>query len=598
MMVVSIVFVLYLLLVMVVGAVASRYGRTMEGYFLADRNLGSWVTAISSVASSESGWLVIGLVGMAYVWGAQAIWTVPGVLLGYVCNWYLVAPRLRQQSAALGAITIPGYLQARFGDRWNLIRIIGILIILFCMMFYVAAQFTATGKAFQMAFGKTYGITYTHGVLIGGLITVIYTFVGGFRAVSWTDLIQGLLMAFGLVVLPIVTIVSVGGFGTLFDNLARVSPRVEAVMTDYQGTSVSQFGIEEQPVVIGRGVTLQRELGNDDSYHFQIEILPESESVYINDVSISETKAIAAGDEIQLPDGQEPRRVVFEKVESMVGGRDMIDILGGASGLGLMGWVAGLLGIGLGYPGQPHVLTRYMAAKSQCALNKARIIAIVWGVFALNGAVILGLAARLAIPDLVDPEQAYPSLATSHLPPILGGILLAAIISAMMSTADSQLLVVSSAVARDLIDKTMNLRSRLAPENVEKTLVWITRATVLVVGLLSLALALAEVHMVFWFVLFAWSGLGAAFGPPILLGLFWRKVNTWGAVAGMLTGFIVTVLWKLKLQAWLSSETGLSLYELVPAFFLALFATWFVSLATGGAKEVPEGLHGLESNME
>jgi Na+/proline symporter len=276
----------------------------------------------------------------------------------------------------------------------------------------------------------------------------------------------------------------------------------------------------------------------------------------------------------------------------MVGGPAMVDVNGGAGGAALLGWVIGLLGIGLGYPGQPHVLARYMAARSGAALRRARIIAIVWGCLALYGAVLLGLAARVAVPGLVDPEQAYPSLAITHLPPVLGGILLAAIVSAMMSTADSQLLVVASAVARDFIERILGLRGRLRGATVERTLVWITRATVLAVGFLALILALAEVRMIFWFVLFAWSGLGAAFGPPLLLALFWRRTNVWGAAAGMATGFAMTVWWKTRLQAAFAEATGLSLYELVPAFACALAATWCVSLATPPGP-VPPGLEGL-----
>jgi Na+/proline symporter len=590
---ITVVFLAYLLLVMVVGAVAARYGRTMEGYFLADRGLGAWVTAISSVASSESGWLVLGLVGMAYAWGAQAVWTVPGVLVGYLCNWFLVAPRLRQHSEALGAITIPDFLEARLGDRWKLLRATGIAIILFCLMFYVSAQFTATGKAFHKAFGAAYGITYSHGVLIGGLITIVYTLIGGFRAVSWTDLAQGLLMVFGLIVLPWVTVASIGGFGVLFDRLEQAPQRTEAVMTRVRGTSVEQIGVEEEPRTIAPGVVLRRQGAQEDSYRFLLEVSSSSAEtppqVQLNGEPVGGIKQLAPGDRIETREGQ----VTFDKTVEMIGGRSLTDALGGRPLLGLLGWVIGLLGIGFGYPGQPHVLARYMAARSRGALLRGRLIAIVWGCLALYGAVILGLAARVAVPDLVDPEQAYPSLATTHLPPILGGVLLAAIISAMMSTADSQLLVVSSAVSRDLIDKGFNIRTRLSSATLERRLAWITRATVLLIGVVSLILALAQVRAIFWFVLFAWSGLGAGFGPPILMALFWRRVTLWGAFAGMITGIAITILWKVVLKAVVEEATGLSLYELVPAFLLSLLVTWLVSVLTPTPRSLPPGLEGL-----
>jgi Na+/proline symporter len=207
----------------------------------------------------------------------------------------------------------------------------------------------------------------------------------------------------------------------------------------------------------------------------------------------------------------------------------------------------------------------------------------VWGCLVLYGAVALGNAARLAVPDIIDPEQAYPFLATQLLPPVIAGVVLAAIVSAMMSTADSQLLVVSSAIARDFIQKI------LSPGATERALQLISRVTVLGVGLIALVLAIGEVRAVFWFVLFAWSGLGASFGPPILLSLFWKGTSRIGAAAGMVTGFVVTVAWKLKLKTVVADVTGLSLYELVPAFVLSMLLTWLVSLAFPPARENDPG---------
>ena len=551
----SIVFVLYLVLVMVVGVIASRYGRSMEGYFLADRRLGAWVTAISSTASSESGWLVIGLVGEAYMWGAKAVWTVPGCLLGFVTNW------LRSQSGALGAITVPDFFAERFRDKAQLLRSVGILIILLSLLGYVAAQFTATGKAFQGAFG----ISYQGGVLLGAVITILYTILGGFRAVSWTDLVQGLLMVFGLVVLPIVTISHVGGVGPLYNRLADMPARTEGVFNVTRGARLEQIGVEETPVTLpGEGLILSRAENEDGTYRF----LVEGPAYVLNGASIAGTRELAVGDRIRVA-GTE---VAFEKTYDMVGGKNLVDTLGGAAGAAMLGWVIGLFGIGLGYPGQPHILVRFMAARSRRTIHRARLIALAWGALVLYGAVLLGNAARVAVPSIVDPEQAYPILATQLLPSVLAGIMLAAIVSAMMSTADSQLLVIASAVSRDFIQKI------LSPRASERVLGIITRLTVLVLGLIALLVALVNVRAVFWFVLFAWSGLGSAFGPPMLLSLTWKRTSRAGALAGMLSGFVVTVVWKLKLKAVVAAATGMSLYELVPAFTVSLLMTWIFSL--------------------
>jgi Na+/proline symporter len=560
------VFIAYLLLLLVVGGIAARYGRTMEGFFLADRRLGPWVTAISATASSESGWLVIGLVGEAYMWGAKAVWTACGVLLGYVANWYVVAPRLRAEAKRLGAITVPDFLALRFGDRHHALRLAGVVVIVLCLTGYVAAQLTAAGKAFQGAFG----ISYQVGVLLGAAITIFYTLVGGFRAVSWTDLAQGLLMVIGLAVLPLVTIAHVGGPGALQEKLAATPARTEAVLDVTRGANLEQIGVGDAPVtLIHEGLIFGRE-ETETGHRFMVEG-PAYTLVRAGATRGSGTSGLVEihpGDEIRVAE----TRIAFDRIVEMVGGEDLLDPFGGTAGAAMLGWVIGLFGIGLGYPGQPHILARFKAASSGVTIRHARLIALVWGVIVMYGAIWLGHAARVALPDLLDPEQAYPVLATELMPPILAGILLAAIVAAMMSTADSQLLVVSSAVVRDVIERIV------APRTSERALGRISRLTVLVVGLTALGVALADVRAVFWFVLFAWSGLGAAFGPPILMALFWRRTSWAGALAGVVSGTLVTVLWKLELKDLVASATGLSLYELVPAFAVSMLLTWAVSL--------------------
>ncbi|MBU0518329.1 sodium/proline symporter, partial [bacterium] len=333
------------------------------------------------------------------------------------------------------------------------------LIIFFSMLGYVAAQFTASGKAFEAIFGWP----YVTGVLLGAVIIIIYTLMGGYFAVVWTDLIQGLLMAFGLIIMPVIAFFAVGGA----DAVAAAAPYPEFF----------KWG-------------------------------------------------------------------------------------GGATGSALLGSVVGLLGIGLGYPGQPHVITRYMGAADEAVIQRGKIISMVWGIAVFGGAVMLGLVGRALIPELDDPEHLFPNAALMLLHPILAGIMLSAILSAIMSTASSQLLVAASSVAKDLYE------GLLGKDPGEKKLLTLSRITVLVLGTLAILFALAEVRVIFWFVLFAWSGMGAAFGPIMLLSVSKFKVNFWGALLCMITGFGVTLVWKL---------TGLSesiIYELVPAFFAALLMAW------------------------
>jgi sodium/proline symporter len=466
-----IIYLLYLTVLLSVGFMTRRRTKTVADYFLGGRRVGPWLTAVSSTASSESGWIVLGATGLVYADGLSAWWFMPGCLAGYLINWLFLAGKMRKHSKENNSITIPDYISYSFGDRMHLLRSVAVLIIFFSMLGYVAAQFTASGKAFQAIFDWPY---YT-GVLMGAVIIIIYTLMGGYFAVVWTDLIQGLLMAFGLVIMPVIAFFAVGGMSAI----ATAAPTP-----------------------------------------------------------------------------------------------DFFTFTGGKTGYALLGLVVGLLGIGLGYPGQPHVITRYMGAASDDVIRRGRIISIVWGILVFGGAVLLGLVGRALIPHLDDPEHLFPNAALMLLHPIIAGIMLSAILSAIMSTASSQLLVAASSVVKDLYE------SLIGKDPGEKRLVSLSRITVLVLGILAILFALAEVRVIFWFVLFAWSGMGAAFGPIMLLSVSKFRVNFWGALACMVTGFGVTIVWKL---------TGLSdvvIYELVPAFVLAFMMAWGVTVATRGKNHI------------
>ncbi|MFV2071656.1 MAG: sodium/proline symporter, partial [Thermoanaerobaculales bacterium] len=432
-------------------------------------------------------------------------------------------------SETQGSVTLTDVLTRRWGDPRNVLRITATSIILVCMMGYVAAQMTAAGKAFSSSLGLEGRAGYILGVVIGAAVIILVTSLGGFRAVAWTDLFQGLLVAAALLALPLYAIARIGGFGALFQGLGAIDPHLLS----------------------------------------------------------------AGGDRI---------------------------------GPALWGFVVGQLGIGLGYPGMPHVITRYMATRSDHEVQRLQVIAMLWGVVVFYGAGLVGLAGRVLMPGLEDGEQALMALALELVHPVIAGLLLAAVISAILSTVSSQLLVVASAVSYDLVEETLG-RAR----DDRRSLV-LGRWTVAVVGVIGIGIALTEVRLVFWFVLFAWSGLGAAFAPLVLLALRRRGVNRHGALAGMLTGVGITVAWKLgrdaaenpqifarvwwitiiaaaailvighlarafeigdrvavvaaatlTILAWLIVQRwGMeSLYELVPAFFGAGFAAIAVSAITG-----------------
>lgn len=461
------VVTVYMAILLGIGWAAARLTKSEEDFFLAGRSLGSWVTAISSTAASESGWVVLGAVGMTYTQGVSALWFAPGCLMGYAMNLYWVAPRLRREAARTGALTVPDLLAYRFQDRTHVLRLASVVVIFVSLGGYVAAQMTATGKAMEAILG----VSYRHGMLMAGVVIVAYTLLGGFRAVSWTDFFQGSVMALALVGMPVIVLVKVGGYSAMLASLAAVDPA-------------------------------------------------------------------------------------------------LVTVTGGRTGFALLGFLVGMVGIGLGYPGQPHVLTRYMAAASDEKIRQTQVIAMLWGVLVFYGAGFLGLAGRILMPGLAsggDPEQLFPLLSRQLLPALVAGIMLAAILSAIMSTVSSQLLVAASAISRDLCEEVLGLARG------GRAAVLAGRVAILVLGVAAMLVAISGARVVFWFVLFAWSGMGAGFGPVLLMGLTTDWLTRKGAIAGVITGFVVTVVWK---------QTGLSdtlIYELIPAFVLATVLALLVS---------------------
>ncbi|MEN8163800.1 MAG: sodium/proline symporter [Acidobacteriota bacterium] len=441
---VDVVMVLYLLVLLGIGWLAGRRTHGGDDFHLAGRSLGAWSAGISSTASSESGWVTLGAVGMTYAYGISGLWFAPGCLLGYLVNVYVVAPRLRRLSADQDSVTLTDVITRRWGDPKHVLRVTATTIILLCMMIYVASQMTAAGKAFSTTLDLG-ASGYFWGVIIGAIVITIVTLMGGFRAVAWTDLFQGLLVAAGVVILPLYAVARLGGFGALFQGLAAIDP-------------------------------------------------------------------------------------------------NLLSVGGGRFGPALWGFIVGELGIGLRYPGMPHVVTRYMAARNDQEVRRLRIIAMLWGVAVFYGAGLAGLAGRVMLPDLGDGETALIALALNLVPPVIAGLLLAAVISAVLSTVSSQLLVAASAVSYDIVEGAMNLK-----QDDRRSLI-LGRWTVAVVGLLGVLIALRGETVVFWFVLFAWSGLGASFAPLTLMALRPRLINRYGALACMLTGTGVTVIWKLGIK--------------------------------------------------
>ena len=449
--VVLVTLVLYNALLVGVGLWAHKRNRSVEDFYLGGRRMGPWIAAVSASASSSSAWTLLGVSGAAYAWGLPALWLFPATVGGFLINWAWVAPRLKTLSAGEGALTLSAVVApAGLGEARGAILKVAAIIIVFSFTFYIASQFEAAGKAFESAFQ----LSKQASILIGAAVVLSYTLLGGFWAVSVTDLVQGLLMAGAAVLLPLAALLAVGGVGPLLEGLA------------------------------------------------------------------------AAGG----PSGP----------------------AGQFSGLTGLFFVLGMFGITIGYPGQPHVVNRFMALRDEASLRQGRIIALGWAVIVYTGMLLLGLSARVLFADIPDAEQVFFQTAQRLLPAVMTGVMLAAVLSAIMSTADSQILVTASSISHD-----WQLAGGRSGDGLSRS-----RLTVAIVLAMATALALLWRADIFSRVLFAWVALGAAFGPILVLRLANRAVSARGTLAAMSAGFLSTLV-----LSWFPNAPGDVAERILPFVF-------------------------------
>lgn len=471
-----IMFILYLLVVLIIGLLTTRKTRTIHDFALGGNRLGPVVIAFSERASGESAWLIIGLPGFALVSGLLGLWTAIGCVTGIILSWVIVARPVRQLVGKYGALTLPELFSKRFQDENGSIRWFSSAIIVFFFTFYVAAQFSGAGKVLNV----TFGITHMQGMLIGAFIIILYTILGGFLAVAWTDLVQGIIMIGTLVILPIVAWIELGQSG--------------------------------------------------------------------------------AGSKVL----------------------DWSTLFGGETGsAAVAGAIAGL-SWGLGYLGQPHLIARFMAIDSSDNIRIGRWIASAWAIPAFLGSLLVGLIGRhlilnglllqggqalATISELGDPEKLMPLMATNMFNPWIAGIMISGAIAAMMSTADSQLLVSTTVLTEDIVSRLRWARQR------SFNLLTLGRLFTLVIGIVAFIMAWRSTNLVFELVSYAWSGLGAAFGPALVLTLWWKRTTKRGVLAGMITGAATTIIWAnaAGLQQWMTER----LVSFVLAFLaVIIFSLW------------------------
>jgi sodium/proline symporter len=256
----------------------------------------------------------------------------------------------------------------------------------------------------------------------------------------------------------------------------------------------------------------------------------------------------------------------------------------GSFGLSVNGVASafGFVAIGFAFLGSPQLLTRFMAARDQKEIVEGGLWAVLCVIGFDVGAVFGGMAGRVLFPGLADPETVFPQIGGSLLPPFFTGIFLVVVLAAIMSTVDSLLILASSALVRDVVQRVFR------PHALERNLSLLGKGVTVVIGAAGLVMALTEVRVIFYFVLFAWSGIASAFTPVVLCSLFWKRTTRAGAIAGMAGGFVVTVVWALFLK-----ERFWDLYEMIPGFAAGFALTLGVSLLTPADPEAAEELEAV-----
>ena len=492
-----IAMVIYMAAVIGIGIVyAKRANKNSEAYFLGGRSLGPWVTAMSAEASDMSGWLLMGLPGVAYWCGlADAAWTAIGLAIGTYLNWLLVSKRLRRYSIrANNSITLPEFFSNRFREEKKVLMFLAAAFILVFFTVYAASCFVTCGKLFSTLFG----MPYVSMMIVGAVFVLLYTLLGGFLAESASDFMQAVVMVAALAVIVIISTVNAGGVGAVLENAGEIPGFLEF------------FGLAT-PTVSAEGQQL-----------------------------------VEAG----------------------------MPVFGEASEYGFL-TICSVMAWGLGYFGMPQVLLRFMAIRKEKELKSSRRIAMVWVVISLGVAVFIGIVGRQLFPAAhltkSSAESIFITLATSSLPALIAGFVMAGILAATISSSDSYLLIAASAFAKNVFQGICKKNAT------DKQVMWTTRITLLALTLIGVLIALDENSVIFQIVSFAWAGFGATFGPLVLFSLFWKRTNRAGAIAGMVSGAAMVFIWKLVI-----SQLGgiFGIYELLPAFIISSVCIVVVSLLT------------------
>ncbi|MCC5793353.1 MAG: sodium/proline symporter [Chromatiales bacterium] len=452
--------VVYKLLLIGIGVWASRRTGTEADFFIGGRTLGPWVAGLSYAATSSSAWVLLGFTGYVYATGLGALWMLPGIWGGYLLVWSLLGWRLRRESAEQAYVTPGDFLAGdSSGAMRDAIRLVFALLVVFCFLFYIAAQFQAAATVME----SVIDVSGWQAVLVGAAVVLAYCLLGGYWAVSVTDTLQGAMMALVAVITPVAAVVAAGGPLEMVERLREAAPP------------------------------------------------------------------------------------------------GYLDIGAGNAGLLLLGFALGSMSIGLGTAGQPQLLTRVMSVRDDSARRLAFAISLAWAVAVFLGMATLALAARALAVTTDNPEGLMFIIMMEFFPPVMAGIAIAAVLSAVMSTADSILLSAATSVSHDAgVARLIPHREVLA-----------ARLVMVTVCVAAVGLTLMMPATIFDRVLFAWTALGAAFGPVVCARVLdWRPRGNM-VIAAMLTGFALAVVF----NQFLPSGPG-AIWERALPWLPALLLLW------------------------
>lgn len=472
------VFIAYLVITVGIAWYYSRNAKTHESFILGEKKFSGTALALSERATGESAWLLLGLTGHAYADGLSTIWVALGCVIGIIFIWFVMAGRLREETERTGSMTVSSLIAKKIPGSERSIALLSSMILVFFFVFYIAAQFSGSGKVLN----KTFGLDPMWGIIISSLVITAYCVMGGFIAVVVTDVFQSILMIFTLVVFPVIAMIVASSYNIPIAD------------------SINQAGAEY----------------------------------------LSVTKELS-------------------------GSAAVILIMSGLS------WA-------LGYTGQPQLLTRMMAIRDHKGVKTAKWVATGWTLLAYIGAILIGLFGiafvqggllELESSKLAeDAEKILPVMVVMLVNPLLAGVLLSGVISAMMSTASSELTVSSASITEDIYS---NLRKK---KESGKKMLYLNQAMTFLVGLVAIILALSMQDTVYGLVSYAWSGIGSSFGPALLLLLFWKKFSRAGIFASLISGTLSTILWK----NFFEESTGVSerLASFVFAFLMAILFSYLI----------------------